>query len=134
MTDSHFGDKTPLGHVAERQAAGLVALAESHGTEMPGHLCSGADAMRETALLLLLLWMPLHYLNVSFGILLPLLTVFAAGLLVWKTGRSAWLGWSRLERLHRLIVQERYEIEHHRAQEREELRVLYEAKDLKASF
>ncbi len=43
-------------------------------------------------------------------------------------GRSAWLGWSRLERLHRILAQEKWEIEHNREQEREELGVLYAAK------
>ena len=43
-------------------------------------------------------------------------------------GRSACLGWARLERLHRLIEEERWEIEHHRAQERSELVALYKAK------
>ena len=41
------------------------------------------------------------------------------------------LGWSRLERLHRVIEEERWEIEHHRPQEREELRALYAAKGLR---
>ena len=36
--------------------------------------------------------------------------------------------WSRLERLHRLIEEERWEIEHHRPQEKEELTALYAAK------
>ena len=45
-----------------------------------------------------------------------------------KVGRGAILGWARLERLHRVIVEERYEIEHHRPQEKEELRAFYEAK------
>ena len=43
-------------------------------------------------------------------------------------GRSAFLAWSRLQRLHRLIEEERWEIEHHRSQEREELAALYAAK------
>ncbi len=47
---------------------------------------------------------------------------------IWKGGRSAWLGWSRLERLHRVLAQEKWEIEHHRQQEREELKELYAAK------
>jgi VIT1/CCC1 family predicted Fe2+/Mn2+ transporter len=38
------------------------------------------------------------------------------------------LGWSRLERLHRVIDEERWEIEHHRPQEKEELKALYAAK------
>jgi vacuolar iron transporter family protein len=50
------------------------------------------------------------------------------GLVFWKTGRSAWLGWFRLERLHRIVAQEQWEIEHHRQQEREELKALYAAK------
>jgi VIT1/CCC1 family predicted Fe2+/Mn2+ transporter len=50
---------------------------------------------------------------------------------VWKTGRSALLGWSRLERLHRIVEQEKWEIEHHRDQERAELTELYRAKGFK---
>ena len=38
------------------------------------------------------------------------------------------LGWARLERLHRIVEEERYEIENHRQQEREELKELYRAK------
>ena len=33
----------------------------------------------------------------------------------WKTARSALLGWARVERFHRVIEEERWEIEHHRA-------------------
>jgi vacuolar iron transporter family protein len=50
------------------------------------------------------------------------------GWLIWKCGRSAWLGWSRLERLHRILEEERWEIEHNRDQERDELKTLYAAK------
>ncbi|MFN4173932.1 MAG: VIT1/CCC1 transporter family protein, partial [Parachlamydiaceae bacterium] len=39
-----------------------------------------------------------------------------------------WLAWVRLERLHRILAQEKWEIEHNRPQEREELRVLYGSK------
>jgi len=49
-------------------------------------------------------------------------------------GRSAWLGWSRLERLHRLVAEEKWEIDHHRDQEREELAALYEAKGFKGKL
>lgn len=103
----------------------MLSVSEAHGTEMPGHLSAGADALRETAMVLLifclflsLLHFPPGYLLISFGL----------GWVAWKTGRSAWLGWARLERLHRLIEQEKYEIEHHRPQEREELIALYGAK------
>ena len=53
---------------------------------------------------------------------------FGFGWLIWKTGRSALLGWARLERLHRLIEEERWEIEHHREQEKQELIEMYQTK------
>lgn len=130
MAHTHFDDKTPLSHVVERRALGILSLSESHGTEIPGHLSAAADAMRETAFLVLLIWLPLKLLQLPLELIVPLLIGCAAGLLIWKTGRSAWLGWARLERLHRLIMQEREEIESNRPQEREELKVIYAAKGL----
>jgi VIT1/CCC1 family predicted Fe2+/Mn2+ transporter len=58
------------------------------------------------------------------------LSLFSIGWLFWKVGRSSLLGWARLERLHRLIEQEQWEIEHHRAQEKEELTAMYAQKGL----
>jgi VIT1/CCC1 family predicted Fe2+/Mn2+ transporter len=58
------------------------------------------------------------------------LILFFSGWILWKTARSALLGWARIERLHRVIEEERWEIQHHRAQEREELTELYRAKGL----
>lgn len=123
---SHFQGKDAIGHVIEAQAQGIIASAEIHGTEVPGHISAGADAARETAVILLLVWSLLSGLHVPN--LLPALSIFACGWIIWKFGRSAWLGWSRLERLHRVLEQERYEILHHRQQEREELKELYAAK------
>lgn len=119
-TPSHFKGKDAVGHVAEAQAQGIISAAEIHGTEIPGHLSAAADAARETALLLVLLSFLTHN-----GLILAL---FAGAWLIWKTGRSGWLAWSRIERLHRVVAQERWEIEHHRQQEREELGALYAAK------
>lgn len=104
----------------EKRAEGMLSLSETHGTEMPGHLAAGCDAARETVMMLLLASIFFPHASV----LIPLGLAWFA----WKIGRSAWLGWSRLERLHRVIEQERYEIEHHRPQERDELIALYHAK------
>jgi hypothetical protein len=123
MKTNHFEGKSVVEHLKSARAKGSLASAEIHGTEMPGHLSAAADAARETSVVLLLLW-----------ILLPsqptLFFLFAAGFFLWKIGRSALLGWSRLERLHRVIEEERWEIEHQREQEREELAALYRAKGL----
>ena len=120
MSSSHFDKKEAIDHVVEKQVMGIVDAQEAHGTEIPGHLSSATDSAKETAL----------YLCFLLILPLPLLFVFLffIAVLVWKTGRSALLGWTRLERLHRVTAQEKWEIEHHRGQEREELKALYEAK------
>jgi hypothetical protein len=125
---SHFKEKDAIGHVAEAQALGLLSSSEIHGTEIPGHISAGADAAREIAFLLISVWCLIQPLHLPITITLQLLSILSIGLTLWKFGRSSWLGWSRLERLHRVLEQERWEIEHHRQQERDELRVLYAAK------
>lgn len=125
----HFQGKSVVEHLKEARSKGASASAEIHGTEMAGHFSAGADAAKETALALSILW-------VLFSTFLPLATasllllLFTCGWAIWKTARSATLGWARIERLHRLIEEERWEIEHHRAQEREELTEMYRAKGL----
>src|SRR3990167_955899 len=131
---THFKGKEALEHVIDARIKGHIASVEIHGTELPGHYSSAADAAKETALILLILWTlftemgfpldRLHWISLSFII----------GWLFWKVGRSAILGYSRLERLHRLIEEERWEIEHHRPQEREEIKVLYSAKGFKGKL
>lgn len=115
----HFEGKSVEEHLKEARKRGSIATAELHGVEMSGSAQAGCDALREVALVLLIAW-----------ILMPLapLIYLAAGLCLWKAIRSALLGWSRIDRLHRLIEQERWEIEHHRPQERRELIQMYAAK------
>src|SRR5689334_1744716 len=95
----HFKGKDAVGHVAEAQAQGIISAAEIHGTEIPGHLSAGADAARETSLILAIFWV--------FGASWLYLLLFGGAWLIWKAGRSAWLGWSRIERLHRIVAQEK---------------------------
>lgn len=115
-------------HVIEAQAQGIVSASEIHGSEIPGSLSAAADAARETAVLLIMVWAAFPQLSLTLKASALLLATFSFGWLLWKLGRGAWLGWFRLERLHRILEQERFEIEHHRGQERDELRVLYAAK------
>lgn len=122
---SHFKGKDAIGHVVEAQAEGLIDSAEIHGTETPGHLSAAADSARDTAAVIALVWAVLAHLHQINAVILA---VLALGWTFWKAGRSAWLSWFRLERLHRVLAQEKWEIEHHRQQERDELRVLYATK------
>lgn len=124
----HFKGKDAIGHVVEAQAQGIISTAETHSNEMPGHISAAADSARDTAIALGMLSIILSSLSIPFNQSLLYLALFSGSWLIWKAGRSAWLGWSRLERLHRIVAQEKWEIEHHRQQERDELRELYAAK------
>jgi vacuolar iron transporter family protein len=130
----HFENQNALTHVLERRAEGMLSISEAHGTESPGYLSAASDAAKETAIVLLLLWLFLTLFKIPLLPAFIAFTAFGLGWLAWKTGRSGWLGWARLERLHRLIEQEKYEIEHHRPQEREELLALYGAKGFTGKF
>ncbi|NGX41984.1 MAG: hypothetical protein K940chlam7_00258 [Chlamydiae bacterium] len=125
---THFKGKEAIGHVAETQAKGILNSSETHGTEIPGHISSGADAAREMSIALLVIWVILSKTTLSFPSLFAVIGIFSLSWMVWKSGRSAWLAWFRLERMHRVVEQERWEIKHQRKQEREELKVLYGAK------
>ncbi len=123
----HFQGKSVVEHLREARTRGATLAAEVHGAEMPGSLSALCDASKEVALALLLLWILFHSLGIA-GKFWAAALLFSCGWTVWKTGRSALLGWTRMERLHRLIEEERWEIEHHREQEREELTEMYRAK------
>lgn len=125
---AHFKGKEAMAHVVEVQAKGKVESHEMHGVEVPGHLAAAADAARESVVVFVMIWLLLLSLPVTNNHLMPLLAAFAIGWVVWKGARSAWLGWARLERLHRLMAEEKWEIENHREQERYELTELYAAK------
>lgn len=123
---THFGDKSAFEHIVEKKKEGEQAFQEHHGEGAPESVARGADGAREMALFLLLA--ATFFSILSLDKELFLLMAIALGWATWKVCRTAWLGWSRLERLHRLIEQEKYEIEHHRPQEKEELVVLYRSK------
>lgn len=124
----HFQGKSVVEHLKTARTKGSSATEEPHGAEMPGHLGAFADAAKETTLALLVLWTLLTQLQVGAHRSMLILALFTSAWVLWKAGRSASLGWARLERLHRLIEEERWEIQHHRHQEREELGELYKAK------
>lgn len=119
----HLKGKTVPEHLKDARIKGATAFSEIHGVEMSGAFSSGIDAAKECAILLALLSLLPSF---SFKILL----LFGGTWALWKTVRSALLGYHRIERLHRLIEEERWEIEHHRKQEKEELKEMYRAKGL----
>lgn len=135
----HFKGKDAHEHIAEKKNE---VANEIHGDELPGHVGAILEASRDTAALFMILWtlfwISVSYTSVDLEKLLVSMTlifvIFAAGWLVWKFARSAWTSWAQLERLHRVLKEERYEIENNREQEREELTALYAAKGFKGEL
>lgn len=125
VSTSHFKGKEAMAHVVEVQAHGKFVSEEIHGAEAPGYLVAATDAARDSAIFFLLL--SLFFLSTPITNIWIVWGVFI-GWIFWKMGRSAWLGWIRLERLHRLMAEEKWEIDNHREQERSELTALYAAK------
>lgn len=130
----HFQGKSVADHLKEARARASIANAEVHGTEIPGHLSAFADSSKETAMVFIILWAIIVQMGLSHSVAFIVLSAFSFGWIIWKTGRSALLGWARLERLHRVIEEERFEIEHHREQEKQELTELYRAKGLEGKL
>lgn len=126
---AHFKGSDALEHILKTKAKG--SSSEPHGIEIPGHLFAATDTARALSLVILLLFTICYVLQLQEHTTLIILFIFSVGMLIGFCGRSAWIGWARLERLHRNLEQEHYEIEHHRPQEREELRVLYSQKGFK---
>jgi hypothetical protein len=124
---SHFEGKTPEDHLKEARLKGLAASSEMHGMEMPGHIIAFADAMKDMTIALLILWST-SLILIPKKTTLIMMILFGLGWLIWKPARSAIVGWGRLNRLHRLIEEERWEIEHNREQEKIELREMYRSK------
>ena len=127
-TPVHFDGKEAIKHVTENYAKGVIASSEIHGTEIPGTISAASDALRESTIVFFLVWTLTGGFDFNTENMFIALISFAFGWIFWKTGRSAFLGFARLERLHRIAAEEKWEIEHNRSQERDELSALYAAK------
>ncbi|MBS0586010.1 MAG: VIT1/CCC1 transporter family protein [Verrucomicrobia bacterium] len=127
-TDSHFKGKSVFEHLRAARLKGLRASEEHHGLEPQGHLVGAADAAKETAVITLFIWTLATSLKLDFFQTATILGFVTFGLFIWKMGRLALVGWARLERVNRLIADEKHEIETNREEEKEELTEIYRAK------
>lgn len=129
--DSHFKGKTAYEHLKDARKKGRIASESVHGAEPSGYVIAGIDACKETTMYLFMAYLLLLPFSFDTAQKLILFACFTFGLILWKTTRSALLSWARMERVHRLIKEEKFEIENNRAQEKEELLELYQAKGFK---
>lgn len=121
---AHFKGKQALDHLKDARVKGAVAMGEIHGVELQDHLASFCKAIKEMTVLLSILTVTSFFVSIPIFVLATIAFAFC----IWKSALSAFLGYFRLYRLHRLIEEERWEILHHREQEKHELTELYRAK------
>lgn len=120
-SSAHFDGKSVDKHILEKFFQGVNLSHEPHGIEQSGAWISFADSAR-TCAFILALWP-------AYGLLNPYLLFFIGLTLSLATAaRGAWISWSRLERFHRMLNEERKEIDENREQERLELKSLYSLK------
>lgn len=125
----HFQGKTAKSHLAQKKDD-FSYLKETHIGELSGIQANFADALRETTFVLTLVVLISSFFSLSWSLFL----LFSFAFAIWRCTRIAWISWSRLEKLHRIIEEERYEIEHHPDQEREELITLYKHKGFEGNL
>jgi hypothetical protein len=118
MSHNHFKGKTIPEHLKEAREKGAKASEQIHGVELSGSFHAACDSAKESCV----------YLGILFFLSKGSIPLFVIGLMLWKTGRAAYLGWSRLNRLNQLIEEEHNEIKNSRDAEMAELTEIYRAK------
>lgn len=124
---SHFKGKRVFEHLREARIKGQQATQETHGLEVRGYLVGGADAARDSAAIVLIIFLIASALRINLHqtFIIPF---FLVGFFLWRMGQGALIAWSRIERVNRLVQEEKHEIEHNREEEKAELKEMYEAK------
>jgi VIT1/CCC1 family predicted Fe2+/Mn2+ transporter len=122
--DKHIKEKSVVEHLAKARQKGYLASVELHNFGFSSKLFSFMDAFRDGIILFTLI------LLCASQMIWPL----AVGFALWRGLKITLQGFMRLERLHFLIEEEKYEIDHHRDEEKQELMAMYEAKGFKGAI
>ena len=120
----HFEEGSPFEHIQNARMKTKAKLKENHAVETKSYLDAFIRVMSETSMFFGILEIYDHFSPTNLVIRLG----FVLSFIFFRSVYCALDGWSRLERLHRVITEERYEIEHHENQEREELKEIYRGK------
>lgn len=120
--------KKLVEEIVKKRIRKKVATSEFYKAEMPEHFESAIETAKSTAIVSFILFIILIELNFSIIQIRHFFILFFFPWFFWKICQVAITGWTRLNRLHKIIQEEKYEIEHHRKQERKELQIIYSAK------
>lgn len=122
----HFSNRSPSRHIVEKFSRGAAFASERHGLEISGTLAALIDSLKGTLAALILITSVSR--NYSVHLAIEPIALIALGLALWQGARSSWLGYFRLDKLHREMLAEKDEIATSRDQERAELQALYSLK------
>ena len=131
MEHEHFEGKSTLEHLTDARYRTSQKLKEPHAVETQNFLDSFIHTLSESGFLFGILFVVSFVFSLNhplflFGIFL--------GYTLFRFLQSALYGFARIERLHRVIEEERNEIEHNEDQEREELKAIYHEKGLEGKL
>lgn len=113
-----------LEHIASMKESNRRSSFELHRSADRALL----DAMRDTAILVGLVYFILVSQPFSAYYVLLCVAALCVSFACWRAAREALYSWAYLERIHCIAYEERSEIVNHREQERQELLVLYQEK------
>ncbi len=136
--NSHYKGQDPLGHLLEARSKGYSAGAEPHGLELSGKARAFWDSARSSIVFIAIFSFLTLSIPTLFSISIPalqnasaLLTLLVPGSIsftLWLTGRSFFIAKSRLEKMQRVMLEEKREIEENRDEEKSELKDIYALK------
>ncbi len=103
----------------------LICFADFKLEEIPAHFISFAQSIKEFTILFLIVFIALKNLKLA---ILPFILIFSFSFLILKTFLVAFSAWTKLSRLHKIIEDKKWHIEHKREEEKIQLEKIYEAK------
>ena len=127
-SSSHFEGQSIHEHISTKKFE--YDLNNQHSQEPVQGTFIFLDSCKESSFVILLL----VACSIFISIPVYLFITCALTLSLWKTFRSAFLGWSKLRYIQHIAEQEHHEILTNRADERDELRTMYQLKGFKGKL
>lgn len=117
--------KKPIEFIKKRIKKKALA-SEFYKSEMAEHKEAFLNSFKEIVILSFILQMISLSLNLSHFFII--FYSFSFSFFLWKISQKSMLSWNRLNKLHKIIEEEKYSIEHKKDQEKKELEMIYKAK------
>lgn len=103
----------------------LICFSDFKLEEIPAHFINFAISAKEFTILFLIVFIALRNLALP---VLPFILIFSFSFFILKLFLVAFSAWTKLERLHKIIEDKKWHIEHKREEEKIQLEEIYKAK------